>query len=384
MKTRTPWRLAVAASAAACVLLTAGCGGGSSDDAAGSGGGGEADVDVAAAQKTIEPLTQPPTDFPITEPLAELPEPGTVVAFMDNGTPVAGQVYEQLDQAGQVLGLEVRRVPMGQSPQEVNAAMNSLVESRPDAVIDLALDPALFTPQLKALQEQGAVFMPSSIVNGEDFGFDDSQIVSGKAGATANGKTLASAVLAETNGEATNLVFYRVPELAFTPIMLEGVEEQLAEQCPDCELRVVDIPITQVGSTASRTVVSDLQAHPETDAFIPAIDELQIGLPAAMKVAGIDVPGMGIAPTPVNYQQIAAGEQLGSLAADLSMTSWLNMDQVARALTGQEFDYSAVTAATNPATYQVVTQDNVPSDQDAGYIAFPDYKEQFTKLWTGQ
>ena len=383
MKNRTRRRLAVAASAAVAVLLTAGCGT-DSDDASAGGGDGGAAVDVAAAQAAVEPLTTPPTEFPVTEPLAELPEPGTVVVYMDNGTPVAGQVYGELAKAADVLGMELQRVQMGQTPQEINAAMNSVVESKPDAVFDLALDPALFTPQLEALQEQGTVFLPSSIVNGEEFGFDDSQIVSGKSGAKANGKVLASAVLAETNGEATDLVFYRVPELAFTPIMLAGVEEQLAEQCPECELRVVDIPIAQVGSTASRTVVSDLQAHPETQAFIPAIDELQIGLPAAMDVAGLDVPGMGIAPTPVNYQQIADGQQLGSLAADLGMTTWLNMDQLVRALAGQEFDYSSIAAETSPATYQVVTKDNVPSDPNAGYVAFPDFRERFTTLWTGQ
>ncbi|MGR7025790.1 sugar ABC transporter substrate-binding protein [Geodermatophilus sp. URMC 62] len=383
MKTRTPWQAALAASAA--VLLVAGCSSDSSDSDSGSGGGGGGGgVDLAAAQETIEPLTSPPTEFPITEPLEKLPEPGTVVVYMDNGTPVGAQVYEEAARAAEVLGVELRRVEMGQSPQEINAAMNSVVESKPDAVFDLALDPALFTPQLEALQEQGAVFIPSSIVNGEEFGFDDSQIISGKAGAKANGKVLASAVLAETNGEATNLVFYRVPELAFTPLMQEGVEEQLAEQCPDCELRVVDIPITEVGSTASRTVVSDLQANPDTEAFVASIDELQIGLPAAMDVAGLDVPGMGLASTPINYQQIAAGDQLGGLAADLGMTTWITMDQLARALAGQELDYSFATEVTSPVNYQVITEENVPSDPEAGYVAFPDYQEQFTALWTGE
>jgi len=383
MKTRTPWQAALAASAA--VLLVAGCSSDSSDSDSGSGGGGGGGgVDLAAAQETVEPLTSPPTEFPITEPLEKLPEPGTVVTYMDNGTPVAGQIYGELTKAAEVLGVELRRVEMGQSPQQINAAMNSVVESKPDAVLDLALDPALFTPQLEALQEQGAVFLPWSIVNGEEFGFDDSQIISGAAGAKANGKALASAVLAETNGEATNLAFYRVPELAFTPVMLEGVEEQLEEQCPDCELRVVDISITEVGSTASRSVVSDLQANPDTEAFIASIDELQIGLPAAMDVAGLDVPGIGLASTPINYQQIADGEQMGGLAADLGMITWMMMDQLARALAGQELDYSFATTETSPVTYQLITKDNVPADPEVGYVAYEDYQEQFTALWTGQ
>ncbi|MGR7025787.1 sugar ABC transporter substrate-binding protein [Geodermatophilus sp. URMC 62] len=369
----------MAIAASAVVLLTAACGSESSDDAGSAGGG--SGVDLAAAQAAIEPLTKPAEEFPLTEPLAERPPAGTTVAFLDIGTPALVQFYEQLQEAAEVMGVELQHVQTGRSPQEINAAMNTVVESEPDAVIDVALDPALFTPQLEALQEQGAFIVVNSIVNGEEFGFDDSQIGSGKAGATENGKVMASTLLAETNGEATELVFYRVPELPFAELELQGAKERLAEQCPDCELRVVDIPITEVGSTASRTVVSDLQANPDTQAFIASIDELQIGLPAAMEVAGLDVPGVGLSPTPVNLQQIAAGEQLASLATDIKTLAWFSMDRVARGLAGQEQDYSFLAEPT-AAIAQVFTKDNVPSDPNAGYIAFPDYKEKFAELWT--
>jgi ribose transport system substrate-binding protein len=340
-------------------------------------------VDVAAARETIEPLTQPAEEFPITEPLERLPEEGTVVAFLDNGTPVAGRTYEDMNAAAQVLGIELQRVQAGQSPQEVNAAVNSVVESEPAAVIDVAIDPALFSSQVTALQDQGIPFIAQSIVNADEFGLDDEQTAFGQAGSTANGRILASALLAETNGEATNIVYYNVPELPFASMEQQGVEEQLAEQCPDCELRVVDVSITEVGSTAARTIVSDLQANPDTQAFIAAVDELQIGLPAAMDVAGLDIKGMGLGGTPINLQQIADGQELGALTADYAMLAWATMDRVARELAGQEYDHSFWSEA-SAATAQVVTKDNVPSDFEAGYVAFPDYRERFTTLWTGQ
>ena len=201
MTTRTPWKLAVAASVAASVLLTAGCGDDASDDG-GSGGGGGAEVDLAAAQASSEPLTSPPaaSDFPFTEPLAERPAPGTVVAFLDIGTPVAAREYADMREAAEVLGIDLQRVQTGQGPQEINAALNSVVESRPAAVIDVAIDPALFAPQVEALEAAGIPFITQSIVNADDFGGDDAQVAYGAAGAEANGRILASAVLAETNG----------------------------------------------------------------------------------------------------------------------------------------------------------------------------------------
>ena len=381
MHTRTSWQLATATSAVASVLLLAGCGGDSAGDAA--IGGGAAQVDVAAAQAAIDPLTKPATEFPITEPLAKRPAPGTKVAFLDNGTPVAGRTYEDMSRAADVLGIELGRVQTGQSPQEINAAVNSVLESKPAAVIAVAIDPALFAPQVKALQDQGIPFIAQSIVNAEDFGLDDAQTAFGKAGSKANGQVLASALLAKTNGEATDIVYYNVPELPFASMEQEGAKEQVAAQCPDCTFRVVDISITEVGSTASRTVVSDLQANPDTTGFIASVDELQIGLPAAMDVAGIDVPGMGLGGTPINLQQIAEGQELGALTADYSMLAWATMDRVARELAQQDYDHSFWSEA-DPATAQVVTKDNVPSDFDAGYVAFPDYQERFTKLWAGQ
>ncbi|MGR7025783.1 sugar ABC transporter substrate-binding protein [Geodermatophilus sp. URMC 62] len=383
MTTRTPWKLAIAASVAASMLLTA-CGSDPSDDTSGGTGGGPA-VDLAAAQESIEPLTRPPAeeDFPFTEPLSERPAPGTVVAFLDVGTPVAAREYADMSEAAKVLGIELQRVQTGQSPQEINAALNSVVESKPAAVIDVAIDPALFANQVEELEELGIPFIMESIVNADEFGGDDEQVAYGTAGAKANGKMLGSALLAETNGEATDLAFYNVPELAFSAIVQEGVKEQVEEQCPDCELRVVDVSITEVGSTAARTVVSDLQAHPDTEAFFAAIDELQIGLPAAMDVAGIDVPGMGVGGTPLNLQQVADGQELGLLTVDYSMLAWATMDRVARELADQEYDQSFWSEAT-AVTSQVITKDNVPSDFEAGYVAFPDYKERFTQLWGGQ
>ena len=65
------------------------------------------------------------------------------------------------------------------------------------------------------------------------------------------------------------------------------------------------------------------------------------------------------------------------------MIAWTVMEQTARGLTGQEYDYSFYTK-TDPALAQVVTQENVPSDPQAGYIAFPDYRERFAELWAGE
>ena len=130
-------------------------------------------------------------------------------------------------------------------------------------------------------------------------------------------------------------MYDNVPELPFAAMEQKGVEEQIAEQCPTASW-VSDNSITEVGSTAARTMVSDLQADGDTQGFIAAVDQ----------------PG----------ERAAGGDE----------------DRRARParLAGQEHDRSMWSQA-DPATAQVVTQDDVPADVDAGYVAVPHRQERF-------
>src|SRR5690606_10300447 len=109
----------------------------------------------------------------------------------------------------------------------------------------------------------------------------------------ANGGVLAAAAVARSGG-ASEYVFYNIPEFPFSSLELEGAEAKLAELCPDCTMRVVDIPIAELGSTAADRVVSDLQANPDTEYFMAAVDEVQIGLPQKLNLAGLETKGIAM------------------------------------------------------------------------------------------
>lgn len=376
MSARTRRSLAMAASLTAVVAL-AGCGG---DNGSSGPAGSGADVSLAEAREVIEPFITQSADFPVTEPLSRRPEPGSTVAYLDLGTPLTALVWDFLQPTADLLDIRLLRVPTGSDAQSINSALNSVVEASPDGVINVAVDPTLFTPQLNQLEEQGASVVSASIVNGDDFGIPDASVLTGREASAEAGGVLAAAILDATGGEASEFVFYNVPELPFSAVWRDGAKEQMAALCPDCTLRLVDIPVSQLGSTASRSVVSDLQANPDTQAFITAIDEIQIGLPAAMKVAGLDVPGIGGSPSPANYEQVAAGAQAGSLVIDTHMYSWMLMDQVVRQMAGEEVSYAS---PRDLGIYQLISQeyDNVPTDPAEGYLAFPDYQERFAELW---
>lgn len=377
-------------AAASASLVLAGCstglettGTGTAADG-GSGGFGVCTgdpldgIDLDAALSLVETYQQPADGLVMTEPLAQPIDPTTTVAFMDNGTTVAALMWEGMDEAGQVAGIQINRVDTGTDAQSINSAFNSVVENPVDIVIAPALDPTFFADQITALQDAGTVVISAATTNAEDFGLEDT--FGGYGASVENGAVLAAAAIAMTCGTETEFVFYHIPEFAFSHVQLAAAEDALDTFCSGaCNLRVVDIPVAQMATGGSDAVLSDLQAHPETAAFITPVDEIQVGLPAKMDLAGIDVPGLGQSSTPPNVQQIIDGTQAGGFAVDLDMFMWLLLDQGLRKHQGMDYtqpDWAEV----NPKLSTILTQENAAEALD-GFHSVPTYQEDFAALW---
>ncbi|GAA1688405.1 hypothetical protein GCM10009808_01720 [Microbacterium sediminicola] len=312
-------------------------------------------------------------DEPLNEPVAE----GTHVVYLDVGTPVSAVMWANLQTPAELLGLNLERVEVGRDAQSINSAMNTVVELAPDGIINITLDPIFFESQIEELDAMGIPIASGSVMNTVEYGLPEA--FNGPDWMTANGEALGAAAIARSGG-ATEFVFYNIPEFPFSEYEQAGAADKIGELCPDCTLRVVDIPIAELGSTAADRVVSDLQAHPETEYFIAAVDEVQIGLPAKLSLAGIDVKGIGMWTAPPNYEQIAAGEEDATLSVDLGLMMWTVLDQLLREMQGQAYEWpDAQTRAAN--LTRVTTQANVPEDPVRGYVAIPDYQEQFAANW---
>lgn len=362
-------------------LLIAGCStSGAAAEGDSSGSGGEQVADVAAAQAFLAPFTERPTELLINDPLSAPIPAGATVAFLDLGTPVTALMYESLLVAAEAAGVNVQRVQMSPDPQSISSAMDSIVESKPDVVLSMAVNPDFFSTQLEALRAAGIPVASAGITNNESY--DLSTLTSGDDYYGEIGRALASSAVVSTDGTAQEFVMYSVPEMAFSVPMVAGAEAQLAELCAECTLRVVEIPIAQIGSGAGAdTIVSDLQANPSTDYFITVVDEVQAGLRAKLDLAGIDTRGVGQAPTPANLEAIAAGQQDATVAVDLNLLVWSLLDQGLRLMVGDPVEYPEP-AVMAPTLNHLITEDNAPADPSLGYVAIDDYQQVFTDLWT--
>ena len=340
-----------------------------------SGAGGP---DLAAAQDFLAPwLATGEKKLLIDTPLSAPIPAGTRIAFLDVGTPVAAVMWEILQPIVELTGITLDRVATGSDAQSINSAMNSVVESNYDGIINITLDPIFFAPQLQQLKDNGVPIASGSVMDTVENGMPEA--FNGPDWMTSEGEALAASAIVRTNGEVNDFVLYTIPEFPFAQFQVDGFQSKLTELCPDCVLRVVDIPIATLGSTSADQVVSDLQAHPETGYFVAIADEGTVGLPAKLDLAGITVKGLGTWAIPPNLQQVADGSQDATFPVDFNLMMWTVTDQLFREILGDDYQWpDAQTRAYTLAT--LLTEDNA-SEYPAGYAAIPDMQDQFAALW---
>jgi ribose transport system substrate-binding protein len=363
------FKLLLIAFVAVAALAMAACGGDDDDD--GDSGSG---ADVAAARDAIKPFTAKPSEFPVTEPLERVPK-GARIAFVDCGTPVCALFWELIQPAGQTMGVEISRIRAGQSADTVSAAFDTIVSQKPDGVIVTSINPQLWQNQLKELQDADIPVATTGVADAADYGIESPQFSAVEE--QRDGALLADYVVANYGGDA-EIALYKVPELTLTAPFAESFEAEIEEICPDCTVRTVDVAVATIGNTAPNQVVSDLQANPDTTVAAFALDEVQNGLPAALQAAGIDVPTVGYAPTPTNFQYIQDGQQEATLATDLPVLMWTMVDLVAREIVGQELSGNE---AKGLGVIQFLTQEDIVFDPSMGWTGYPDFAERFARLW---
>lgn len=328
------------------------------------------------AKAFVEGFQQPVDGLLQSEPLPQPIEEGTTVAFLNNGTPIAAIMYEYIVPAAEAAGVELANINTGTDAQSVNTALNSVVEMQPDILISNTNDAVFFQDQLEQLKEQGTAIVYAGQINAEEFGLEDT--IGGYNTSRVNGQVLAASAVAFTCGTGSEFVYYNVPELAFSQVVQESLEEHLGEFCADCSVRVVDISI--VDASPADKIVSDLQANPDTDFFVTPADQFQVGLKEKAELAGLtNAVGLGQGSLPQNIQQVVDGNQIAAHAVDFNMNMWALLDEGLRKQQGVWQPYSDWEQVGH-ATSRILTQETAGEFVD-GFVAYPDMAEDYKELW---
>jgi ribose transport system substrate-binding protein len=360
-----PMRLVLAAAA---LSLLAACGSEGTDSA-------EAEADTATAKSQLAEYSGKISEFTVDQPLDSRPPAGTEYAFLQCPSPTCGIIGDVLGGAAKALGVGLTVVKAGGSASEQQAAMDSIIAMEPDGVLIAGLDPTGIGDQIKQLTSDDVPVSTIGLQDTDQYGVQ-APINSGDA-QKLYGKLMASYVVAKEGGKAKAVV-YEVPELSFAPKVTAAFTSEMKSLCPDCDVRKVDISLTTVGTSSPSAIVSDLQAHPETNVAVFTLYDAATGLPAAMKTAGLEVDTVGLSPSPSNLQDIKNGDLGAAVAVDLPVMIWSAMDATARIAGGQELTAGEKSGIP---PVQMIEQDDITFDPTKGFSGYPDFVERFSTLW---
>lgn len=328
------------------------------------------------AQDVIAPLLGQPSAFPITEPLKSPLPAGTRIAYIDNGNALVSLIYKLMQPAAAQLGAELYAVRAGTSASGVQSAFSTVVQQRPAAVINTAIDPALWNNQRQELVAAGIPVISLGTVAGADSGLVQPN---GAAAFEKQGR-LQAAWLVANSEKAVHAVLYEHSEIAYGSAVKRGFESELEELCPDCTSRVVQIPITEVGNKAPERIVSDLRANPDTTAVVFQSSAAATGLPARLKVAGLtDIKIVGANPVPTNLQYLKDGQSTVELGADLNTLAWTAVDTAARLIVGQQPQRNVLDG--EALVQQFLRPEDITFDPTLGFSAYPDVADRFKVIW---
>jgi len=359
--------------AIAAVALGA-CGGGSSSSSSStgssSGGAGNAAADKVAAQ-----FTQRPTRIPVTQPIGRPIPSGKRIDFINCGVTSCTILYNNLVQAAKAVGWTVKQINTQGTPETVQAAWKQAVNDRPDAVIASGFPRAVFAKQLKQLQALNIPVLEASTADVEGGGID--LILNGPKAMQPIGQILAAWIAKDSAGNARTL-YVDLPNFTILKPVHDYFGRYYREYCASCKVDKLDVPVTAIGKDVPDRVVSYLRAHPDINYVAYSLGALNVGVPAALRQAGLankvkTIVDVGDAE---NYQYIASGQTQAATSFSNVESPWVWVDALARKFTGQSITVDR--QAKMP--LMLITKSNLISTANE-FPMVADYQQQWKKLW---
>lgn len=160
--------------------------------------------------------------------------------------------------------------------QGVNAAINQKAD-----LIDLCcgLDPTTLAPQLTEASAAG-IPVVASHMTGFEYELPSYVTEDVPADFYRVGELLASWVTLKTDRDA-NVLVVTANEVVSTTPLVEGFKVKMAEICPDCQAKYINVPVPDWATRIQSNVQSSLLADPGVNYIVPIYDSMvQFVLPA--------------------------------------------------------------------------------------------------------
>jgi ribose transport system substrate-binding protein len=378
--------LAAVMAAATSALAIAACSSGSSSttsttttgaSTSASATASATDAGLAAATAYQQQFLNTPTNIGISTPLKSKPTPGKLLVGLDSGLGSAKVLAQYWAQAAADIGWKYKDINSGATPATQQAAMNSAIQLDPAGILTSGIPNSTIQAQLTLAAQKGIWVNSSADTSPPDGAMFDTSIAN-PAQLAEWGKMVAAYVIVQSGGKAVVQDF----ELTAFPILLDfdtSFAATMKQWCPTCKVTENAEPASAIGTNAlTSSVTSVVTRNPSTNWLIFDLGDLEIGVDAALKAAGLTGLHIGglTADTP-NIAGLKAGTENVWTAYSLPIVAYRQVDSMARKFEGMPTLNAALPT-------ELITPQNVNSlvtDSAGNYVGVSDYRTEFKQLW---
>lgn len=350
---------------------------GTSSNAGSSSSAGATSADMTAAMQYEQQFLNTPSNIVITTPLKSKPAAGKLLVGLDSGLGSAKVLAQYWAQAAADIGWRYKDLISGSTPATQQAAMNSAIQLNPAGILTSGIPNSTIQSQLTLAQQKGIWVNSSADTSPPSGAMFDTSIAS-PAQLAEWGKMVAAYVTVQSQGKAVVQDF----QLTAFPILLDfdtAFVAAMHQWCSTCKVSTNAVPAASLGTSALTTqVTSTVTRNPSTNWLIFDLGDLEIGVDAALKAAGLTGQHIGglTADTP-NIAGLKAGTEDVWTAYSLPIVAYRQVDSMAR-------KFEAMSPLNAPLPTQLITPQNVGSlvnDSAGNYVGVTDYRTEFKKLW---
>ena len=332
---------------------------------------------LAKAEALVASQTQRPTTITDTTKVTKPIPKGLTIDFIPCGSPECTLEGNIVKQAAAAVGWNTVILSNDGTPQGDKAAFTQAVRNKAAAILYTAIPASTFSSLLPQLKANGTFISTCCVTDavGPSTGIGYAIDIPAQVGPVGGSQ---AAWVAANSKDTADSVFVNIPAFAILASQATDYKSGMATYCPTCKVDEIDVALANL-STAPSTIVSYLRAHPSVDYVVASTDAITIGLPAAIKAAGLNnVKIVGQGATPTNIQYLHSGQE----AADVAFPYYDVMYAMVNAAIQDKAGMTVAPSVAPPAW--LLTPQNAPNTTAQVFPVVSTYQSQYQALWGGQ
>jgi ribose transport system substrate-binding protein len=368
--------LAACSSSSSSGSSTSGTASSGSSSSSSSGLSSADQAGLAKAEALVASQTQRPTTITDTTKVTKPIPKGLTIDFIPCGSPECTLEGNIVKQAAAAVGWNTVILSNDGTPQGDKAAFTQAVRNKAAAILYTAIPASTFSSLLPQLKANGTFISTCCVTDavGPTTGIGYAIDIPAQVGPVGGSQ---AAWVAANSKDTADSVFVNIPAFAILASQATDYKSGMATYCPTCKVDQMDVALANL-STAPSTIVSYLRAHPSVNYVIASTDAITIGLPAAIKAAGLNnVKIVGQGATPTNIQYLHNGQE----AADVAFPYYEVMYAMVNAAIQDKAGMTVAPSVAPPAW--LLTPQNAPNTTAQVFPVVSTYQSQYQALWGG-